>query len=359
MDFNYYYGNQADLFNFIRIPKVMLTDAVFSDLSLQAKVLYSVLLDRMALSRKNSWFDEENRVFIIYQIGEIQEDLGFTKRKAMDLLTELEKFGLLEKKRRGHGLPNILYVKSFMSGLSPGNDLAEASGQSEMISRSTQIRTSGLKSTDSRSADSAPLRSAGFRTLEVQNPVPLEVQNPVPLEVQKSAPLKSKTDINQTEKNHIKSNHIRLPAQESLSDNTAGGNAMRYDVNPSSTVGFAEEYRQLIHDNIEYDALLRAHPLDQDLIDGIEDLILETVLYRTTHILIASNSYPAEVVKGKFLKLGYWHIEYVINCLRENTTKIRNIKKYLLAALFNAPATINSYYTAEANHETLGIHAAR
>ena len=359
MDFNYYYGNQADLFNFIRIPKVMLTDAVFSDLSLQAKVLYSVLLDRMALSRKNGWFDEENRVFIIYQIGEIQEDLGFTKRKAMDLLTELEKFGLLEKKRRGHGLPNILYVKSFMSGLSPGNDLAGASGQSEMISRSTQIRTSGLKSTDSRSADSAPLRSAGFRTLEVQNPVPLEVQNPVPLEVQKSAPLKSKTDINQTEKNHIKSNHIRLPAQESLSDNTAGGNAMRYDVNPSFTVGLAEEYRQLIHDNIEYDALLRAHPLDQDLIDGIEDLILETVLCRTEHILIASNSYPAEVVKSKFLKLGYWHIEYVISCLCENTTKIRNIKKYLLAALFNAPATINSYYTAEANYDTREIRAAR
>lgn len=350
MDFNYYYGNQADLFNFIRIPKVMLTDTVFSDLSLQAKVLYSVLLDRMALSRKNGWFDEENRVFIIYQIGEIQEDLGFTKRKAMDLLTELEKFGLLEKKRRGHGLPNILYVKSFMSGLSPGNDLAEASGQSEMISRSTQIRTSGLKSTDSRSADSAPLRSAGFRTLEVQNPVPLEVQ--------KSALLKSKTDINQTEKNHIESNHIRLSTQESPSGDIAGGDTMRYDVT-SSSFGLAEEYRQLIHDNIEYDALLRAHPLDQDLIDGIEDLILETVLCRTEHILIASNSYPAELVKSKFLKLGYWHIEYVILCLRENTTKIRNIKKYLLAALFNAPATINSYYTAEANLETLGIRAAR
>ena len=160
MDFNYYYGNQADLFNFIRIPKVMLTDAVFSNLSLQAKVLYSVLLDRMALSRKNSWFDEENRVFIIYQIGEIQEDLGFTKRKAMDLLTELEKFGLLEKKRRGHGLPNILYVKSFMSGLSPGNDLAEASGQSEMISRSTQI----AESRTSRGAESRTSRGAEICT---------------------------------------------------------------------------------------------------------------------------------------------------------------------------------------------------
>ena len=95
----------------------MLTEETFSSLSLQEKVLHAVLLDRMTLSRKNNWFDQENRVFIIYQIAEIQEDLGFTKRKAMELLAKLEKFGLLEKKRRGHGLPNILYVKSFMAGI--------------------------------------------------------------------------------------------------------------------------------------------------------------------------------------------------------------------------------------------------
>ena len=106
--FDYYYGSQSDQFSFIRIPKIMLTDKSFAALSMQSKVLYGVLLDRMALSRKNSWFDEQNRVFIIYQIGEIQEDLGFSKKKAMELLSELENFGLLEKKRRGHGLPNIL-----------------------------------------------------------------------------------------------------------------------------------------------------------------------------------------------------------------------------------------------------------
>ena len=99
--FNYYYGSQADQFSFIRIPKIMLIDNTFSDLSLQAKVLYGVLLDRMSLSRKNGWLDAENRVFIIYQIGEIQKDLGFSKKKSIDLLAELEKFGLLEKKRRG------------------------------------------------------------------------------------------------------------------------------------------------------------------------------------------------------------------------------------------------------------------
>ena len=80
--FNYYYGSQADQFSFIRIPKIMLIDNTFSDLSLQAKVLYGVLLDRMSLSRKNGWLDAENRVFIIYQIGEIQKDLGFSKKKS-------------------------------------------------------------------------------------------------------------------------------------------------------------------------------------------------------------------------------------------------------------------------------------
>ena len=87
MEFSYYYGSQADQFSFIRIPKIMLTEETFSSLSIPEKVLYGVLLDRMTLSRKNAWFDEANRVFIIYQIGEIQEDLGFSK----NFLKELRK----------------------------------------------------------------------------------------------------------------------------------------------------------------------------------------------------------------------------------------------------------------------------
>ena len=82
MNFDYYYGAQAEQFNFIRIPRVMITENTFSDLSLQAKILYSILLDRMTLSRKNSWFDEDNRVFIIYPISDIQSDLGFSRKKS-------------------------------------------------------------------------------------------------------------------------------------------------------------------------------------------------------------------------------------------------------------------------------------
>lgn len=101
MKFDYYYGSQADQFSFIRIPKAMLTEKTFSSLSLQSKMLYGILLDRMGLSMKNGWFDAENKVYIIYQISEIQEDLGFSKKKAIEYLNELESFGLVEKKRRG------------------------------------------------------------------------------------------------------------------------------------------------------------------------------------------------------------------------------------------------------------------
>ena len=80
MEFNYYYGSEADQFSFVRIPKAMLTEEMFSPLSLQAKVLYGVLLDRMCLSMRNGWLDKENKVYIIYQIAEIQDDLGFTKK---------------------------------------------------------------------------------------------------------------------------------------------------------------------------------------------------------------------------------------------------------------------------------------
>ena len=114
MAFDYYYGTQADQFNFIKIPKTMITDPMFEDLSVNAKLLYGVLLDRMNLSMKNRWFDDENRVYIIYQVAEIMEDFNFSKKTAVKYLNELVEFGLVEKKRRGLGLPSLLYVKSFI-----------------------------------------------------------------------------------------------------------------------------------------------------------------------------------------------------------------------------------------------------
>ena len=110
-------------------------------------------------------------------------------------------------------------------------------------------------------------------------------------------------------------------------------------------------YQSLIKDNLDYDSLLVSHPHDKNQIDEIVDLIVETVMCKSDKVLIASNWYSGALVRGKFMKLDYSHVEYVLHCLEGNTSKIKNIKKYLLAALFNAPSTISGYYRAEVNHD--------
>ena len=105
-----------------------------------------------------------------------------------------------------------------------------------------------------------------------------------------------------------------------------------------------ENYRELILENIEYDILIQNERMDRDRLDELVELMVDTVCSRRETIRIAGDDYPAEVVKSRFLKLNSSHIEYVLDRMRENTTYVRNIKKYLLAALYNAPATIDSYY---------------
>lgn len=334
MKFNYYYGAQADQFSFVRIPRIMLTGKEFQVLSMAAKMLYGVLLDRMNLSMKNGWFDEENRVYIIYQISEIQDDLGFSKKKAMELLSELEDFGLLQKKRRGRGLPNILYVKSFMEDAS---------------ARSTEMGFSDAKAKEDRGSEASTSKKETFGSSDsrsAENWTP-GVPEAAPLEVPGSGALKNQTNINNTYKSKTESNPI--VSMEAVSS----GEEMRCDVKraPLTSGLKASAYQEIILENIGYKDLLIAHPTDRELIEGIAELIFETVIGTRGEILIASSRYPAEIVKAKFLKLNYSHVEYVLYCMKQNTTKVKNIRKYLLAALFNAPSTMDSYFQAEVNHD--------
>ena len=113
-------------------------------------------------------------------------------------------------------------------------------------------------------------------------------------------------------------------------------------------------YREIIKDNIDYDILIQDPKMDKDRLDEIVEIMLETVCTARKTIRIAGDDYPAELVKSKFMKLNSSHVEFVLDCMRENTTKIRNIKQYLKAVLFNAPSTIDSYYTALVNHDFYG-----
>ena len=116
-----------------------------------------------------------------------------------------------------------------------------------------------------------------------------------------------------------------------------------------------QAYENLVKETIDYESLEITHHDDMRQVDEVVNLIVETVMCKNDKILIASNWYPASLVKKKFLMLTYSHIEYVLHCMRGNTTKVKNIKKYLLASLFNAPSTMNGYYQAEVNHDMPGL----
>ena len=117
MSYDYFYGQSGELFSYFRIPKALFQDCRFRQLSTDARTLYGILLDRMSLSAKNGWLDEQGRVYIIYTVREVQESLCCAEHKAVKLFRELEDIDLIERKRRGLGRPSLIYVKDFSSGL--------------------------------------------------------------------------------------------------------------------------------------------------------------------------------------------------------------------------------------------------
>ena len=304
---SYFYGREADQYSFYKIPKLLFTEEYFKKISVEAKVLYGLMLDRMSLSMKNQWFDTEGRAYIYYSLEDIMDALGCSNKKAISIMKELDieaGIGLIEKKRQGQGKPTMIYLKQFMiQDVQKCNNYT--SGEKSVISEVKNLHVLKCKNVMSRSEE--------FTHPEVKK---LHT---------------NKNNINNTELSNTESNHI-------ISEN----DGMGFDV---------AAYSEIIKENIELDILLERYPYDRELLTGIFDLILETVLCKNKSIVVASSEYPAELVRSKFLKLNMFHVEYAMDCMRKNTSKIYNIKKYLLAALFNAPSTISGYYQAEVNHD--------
>ena len=304
---SYFYGKEAEQYSFYKIPKLLFTDDYFKKISVEAKVLYGLMLDRMSLSVKNQWMDEEGRAYIYYSLEDIMDALGCSNKKAISIMKELDidaGIGLIEKKRQGQGKPTMIYLKQFMI-----QDVQKCrnytSEEKTDVSEVKNLHILKCKNDMSRNEESSCLEVKNIHT--------------------------NKNNINNTELSNTESNLI-----------LSGDDRMRYEM---------DAYAELIRENIELDILRERYSYEQDLLDGIFDLILETVLCKNDTIIVASNRYPAELVRSKFLKLNSSHIEYAIDCFKGNTTKIRNIKKYLLTTLFNAPSTISGYYQAEVNHD--------
>ena len=175
LQLDYYYGIEAEQFSFYRVPRLLIKDERFKKLSSDAKLLYGLMLDRMSLSIKNEWFDEDNRAYIIYTIDSIMEDLGCGKEKAVKVLAELDSvkgIGLVEKVRRGLGKPDIIYVKNFAS-LAENVDeksletLIKSQKSENQTSRSRKIELQEVRKSNFKKSENRTSRSRKNRPLEV------------------------------------------------------------------------------------------------------------------------------------------------------------------------------------------------
>lgn len=328
--FDYFYGMQADAYSFYRIPKVLFTDPYFKKLSCEAKVLYGLLLDRMSLSVKNQWFDEQGRVYINFTVEDISILMGCCRQTAVKLMTELDSqkgIGLIEKKRLGLGKANVIYVKNFMLR----EEMAEAP-ETPVNTQKSKNHTSGNPNNRLQEVQVLDFKNSKTSTSRSSEIIPQEVQI---------------SDCNNTDKNNTDSN-------ETENSNILSDRSIRDGSKESDADGAVNyyAYQDLIRENIDYSALCMAHSAED--VDGIVALMTDTVCSSRRKIVIGGEFMPAAVVRSRLLSLDYSHIEYVLGCMSRTTTKINNIKQYLLTTLYNAPVTIGHYYTAEANYDMYG-----
>ena len=155
--------------------------------------------------------------------------------------------------------------------------------------------------------------------------------------------------------NNSSSGPVEVPVQDQYNLQPNYTNNNNTDFNNTNPILSGDEermgYEQFLKDQLDVEILKQEYPYDREMIDGILELILDVLCSKRKMIRIAGDDKPVNVVKGRFMKLTIEHIRYVMNCLQENTTKIRSIKQYMLAALYNAPSTIDGYYRAEVNHD--------
>ena len=341
-EFGYYYGIEAEQFSFYRVPRLLIKDERFKGLSSDAKLLYGLMLDRMALSAKNGWLDEENRVYVIYTIDNIREDLGCSKEKAVKVLAELDAdkgIGLVEKKRRGLGKPDIIYVKNFAT-LKEEKEPSNADDSTEVgktdFKKSEKPTSRGQKNRLQEVGESDSKKSENQTSVGRENR---------PQEVGKSDPnynYKNNTDFSNT-------NPIYLSDQDAETE-TRGPDPDKID-----SMDDVNAYMELVKENIEYDHYIAELDFrDKELYQELVDVICEIVCVKRKSVKIGGEEYPYELVKSKFLKLNSTHLEYVMEAMKNTTTKIANIKAYMITALYNAPTTMNHFYQQEVQHDMFG-----
>ena len=385
LKFDYYYGVQSEQFSFYRIPRLLIKDQHFKGLSSDAKLLYGLMLDRMALSMKNHWLDNENRAYIIYSISNVMEDINCSKPTCVKIMKELDSFGLIERKRKGLGKPDIIYVKNFAVLEDSQEQDEESSDAADTFEENKPVMSNENITSEGKQDELPEVKDFNFNNeayglemvetgeifkekeqispnVGVNSGISKKSELPevkdfnfwnektltsggkesLPLEVKNLAP-----NYNNNNYNNQSYNYINQSYQSNLS--SQADQACKDEID---TIGNTDAYIQQIKKNLDYDFYMTNDVayMDKDLLKELFVIICDVVCTKSETIKISGYVYSCDYVRSKFLRLTSNHVMYVMDCIKNTTTKITNIKAYLLVALFNAPSTIDHYYQQEIRH---------
>lgn len=309
MGFDYFYGRGTEQYAFYQVPKILITDDQFADITTDAKLLYSLMLDRSSLSAKNGWLDKEGKVYIFYTLEQIMTDMHCANQKATKLLKELETKGLIERKKRGQGKVTRIYVRDFATGL-------HGDGNGER-----QIETH-------ENHDSQTHENRESRDVKITSP-----------DSWKSCT--NNTHINNTDMR--KTDPINLSAESA----NPGEKVVRMD----DPMRIRKQYEDYLMEKLRIDVLIQNNPCDVGRINEIFNLMLDVLCSTAKTIRISGDDKPIDVVRAQFMKIDSGHMEYILDCFKHQITDIRNVKQYLLATIYNAPLTIDHYYISKVNYD--------
>ena len=317
-DYDYYSGDQTEHFRFLPVPKVLYENPEYADLDLTAVFLYSMLHEQVALSKKNGWIDESGRVYVIRTLDSMHEKLKCSTDKARAALNRLIEYGLIEKKRRGQGKPDLIYVKDYASKKQekPMSENDDDCGKLFSETEKTNVLTT----------EKAISRDGKNQSLEV------EISDP------------NNTLLNNN--NYIEPNHNLIQvtgnitrAAEPVDNSGWDEDAIREDI-------------EQVKENIYYEEMSARYRAEyNDRYDELFKTMVDMIAGKRKSLRIGDTEYPQWLVRERVLSLTASNVEYVMDMIAKNLGTIHNMRKYMMAALFNAPTTMDSYYTQLVNHD--------
>jgi len=372
--FDYFYGAESEQFAFLRIPKLLIRDQRFSGLSNDAKLLYGLMLDRMSLSRKNCWFDSENRAYIIYKVEDVMKDMNCANGKASKLLISLEQIGLIERNKPGLGRAAVIYVKNFMSIFDRNekiddepdievNDSYQQGYQqadpdemngSEAANpvKSTDVRKSHVKECENRTSGNAEIARQ-----EVRKPHVRKCENRTSGDA-----IIARQDVRKSHTNNTNINNTDLSDNDSSqthSINTSPAGEMDEGDEWLDHIDFSRPikvtvkgddeddpvddltltYEKLIRENLWYDHYMESPVLSKEgkmLFDVLMKRIVRMVTDTPESITVKERRIPGEVAKSVFLKLRGEHLIFCIEKMENMAGNITNPGAYMDALLYRS-----------------------